>query len=341
MPGHVASNAACQKTHSAYEQCIKDHWVTMPEARLIPGPSERTVTNRLVKAKHGSFLIPANDMYIGESLTHYGEWEEAVFDILRLAIEGTPPDVTAVAVDAGANLGAHSIAMAQLDATVHAFEVDRILFNYVTANTALNGLLNLHTYHKALSNVTGNVRVGVKNFKRVYNFGTESTFDLHGKYNTYAGFEVVEATTLDKVGQSWPRCDVIKIDVQGMDMEVLYGATATIKKHSPVVLIEAEDGSSREISNFFKSFNPASPYDCWSHISPLFRTENHNHNPENIFTVLNATSLKQGSIKSVNMVCFPAVYKAGGPMAKRYEPLVKFLQHRKYGTPVHEFGVSW
>jgi hypothetical protein len=35
-----------------------------------------------------------------------------------------------------------------------------------------------------------------------------------------------------------PRCDLIKIDVEGMDMEVLAGAARLIERNHPIMLIE-------------------------------------------------------------------------------------------------------
>ena len=48
----------------------------------------------------------------------------------------------------------------------------------------------------------------------------------------------IEMTTLDTVATDWPRLDFIKIDVEGVEPALLWGARQTIAKWKPPILIE-------------------------------------------------------------------------------------------------------
>lgn len=50
--------------------------------------------------------------------------------------------------------------------------------------------------------------------------------------------------------------DVIKIDVEGMEMDVLQGAVNTLKKHKPLLYIETTtDDKLQLVYSFLKKFN--------------------------------------------------------------------------------------
>jgi hypothetical protein len=48
------------------------------------------------------------------------------------------------------------------------------------------------------------------------------------------------------------KIDLLKIDVEGMDLDVLIGATKTIKKHFPVIFIEHSDNRKSIIEDIKK-----------------------------------------------------------------------------------------
>jgi hypothetical protein len=92
------------------------------------------------RCRHGTMMYLRNDVYIGRSLNDYGEYSEAEVDLFRQFL--TPGDV---ALDVGANIGAHTIPMAQIvgpSGSVYAFEPQRIVFQILCGNVALNELGN-------------------------------------------------------------------------------------------------------------------------------------------------------------------------------------------------------
>lgn len=61
-----------------------------------------------INAKHGTFLIPPKDIYIGRSLEVYGEWCEGEVALFAQLLK---PGATVVEV--GANIGSHTVPIAR------------------------------------------------------------------------------------------------------------------------------------------------------------------------------------------------------------------------------------
>jgi hypothetical protein len=79
--------------------------------------------------RHGKLMYLLNDAYIGRSLDVYGEYSEGEVDLFRQLLR--PGDVT---VDEGPNIGALTVAMAQLvqpGGAIVAFEPQRAIFDIV------------------------------------------------------------------------------------------------------------------------------------------------------------------------------------------------------------------
>ena len=104
--------------------------------------------NRLKTCRHGDMIFNVHDQHIGRSLDLYGEWAESELELLGLFIK--PGDVV---IDVGANIGTHTVFFAQragATGQVQAFEPQRIVFQNLCANLALNGLLNVRAFHAAV-----------------------------------------------------------------------------------------------------------------------------------------------------------------------------------------------
>jgi hypothetical protein len=102
--------------------------------------------------------------------------------------------------------------------------------------------------------------------------------------------EDVPVEPLDTYGL--PSCHVIKIDVEGMERDVLEGAQATLTEHRPLLYVENDrsEKSKQLIEWLFRA-----DYRLFWHLPPLFNQENYFGHQENIF----------GGVVSVNIFCVP------------------------------------
>jgi FkbM family methyltransferase len=186
------------------------------------------------RCRHGTMMYLRQDVYIGRSFTEYGEYSEGEVDLFRQCLR--PGDV---ALDIGANLGAHTLPMAQLvgpSGAVFAFEPQRILFQILCANVALNELPNVHALPVALGRAVGRTKVPALDYRGASNFGGVSLGGAHG--------EDVPVLTLDQLEVS--KIKLIKIDVEGMELDVLAGAKQTLARCRPILYVENDRADKAE-----------------------------------------------------------------------------------------------
>ena len=109
------------------------------------------------------------------------------------------------AVDCGANIGTVTVSLATECygwGQVLAFEAQERIFYALAGNLALNNCLNARAMFAAVGATDG----------------------------------TLEVPRIDSLGL--PRLDLLKVDVEGMEFDVLAGADATIRELHPVMLIE-------------------------------------------------------------------------------------------------------
>lgn len=102
----------------------------------------------LTQTRHGLMLANPQDFYIGQALMQFGEYSHAEWLLLEQIIHALPPG--SLALEVGANCGAHTLpmaqALAQQGSTLMAFEPQPIVFQQMCANLALNSISNVLAY---------------------------------------------------------------------------------------------------------------------------------------------------------------------------------------------------
>ena len=86
------------------------------------------------------------------------------------------------------------------------------------------------------------------------------------------------ARTIDSLGLV--RCDLIKVDAEGVEDLVIRGAIETIRRTSPVIYAECNS-----VADGLKTFNLLSGlgYDVRMHVVDAFNADNFLHNADNVF----------------------------------------------------------
>ena len=233
---------------------------------------------KLRETRYGYMLYNPLDMYIGRSFDLYGEFSEGEANFFREVVpEG------GIAIDVGANIGAHTIPLAKRCDTVVAFEPQRLVFQTLCANVALNGLTNVQTFHAGVGAEPGSVVIPDLDPNQEQNFG-----GLH--ISGHESGNLVPIVPLDSFAV--PKVHLIKIDVEGMELEVLKGAKGMIKHHKPVLYVENDRVENSEaLCEFISDLG----YEYEEHRTPLFNPENFAKHEENVF----------GQIVSINLACWP------------------------------------
>jgi FkbM family methyltransferase len=149
-----------------------------------------------------------------------------------------------VALDCGANIGALTVKWAKAMAGwggVMAIEPQERIYYALCGNIVINNCFNAFAVHAALGAETGTLAIPVPNYLAPGSFGSlelrsSKTNENIGQAIDYDKLVPVQLLTIDKLDFS--RMDFIKIDVEGMEQEVLAGAKETLERSHPIIMIE-------------------------------------------------------------------------------------------------------
>jgi FkbM family methyltransferase len=236
----------------------------------------------VVAARDGLFLINRKDVYVGKALEIYGEYSGAEATFLKRLVK--PGDTV---IEVGANIGSHTIGLAKAVGAigkVYAFEPQRACFALLQAQIALNQAANVVAYNEGVGRTRERLWLPEANYAEPGNFA-----GIALSKDRTAASESVAVVPLDERLPDAP-CALIKIDVEGMEEEVIRGARKLIRRRQPILYVENDRV---ERSKDLIAFIAALGYRLWWHLPRLFSAENFFRVKENIY----------GNVASFNMVC--------------------------------------
>lgn len=143
-------------------------------------------------------------------------------------------------LDVGANIGNHTLYLASVvGCKVHAFEPNRHLCDALAQSIELNGQDHRVTVHQ----VGVSASKGVARFSHLdaANLGAQSLEQVQD-----ADENTIQLVSLDQLEWSSP-VRMIKIDVEGMESEVLRGAQRLILRDKPVLYVESQTAGDFEL----------------------------------------------------------------------------------------------
>jgi FkbM family methyltransferase len=199
----------------------------------------------LVPTIYGQMLVNRHDINQANALIktckgfdhHEIEMIAKLFDIIAPRF--------GVFIDVGANIGTHTLGIARHlgeRGRVYSYEPQRLLFQMICGSLALNAITNVFCMNEAVGAAPGKVAVPQFDYFKPMNFGSvEFGSQQHETLEQVRGddpskTDYVSLSTIDNLGLA--DVHVIKIDAEGMELEVLAGAEATIARCSPILLVE-------------------------------------------------------------------------------------------------------
>ena len=240
--------------------------------RLIPQTNNavrwphRPAAFVLVSSNHGTMIINRNDYCLSEQNEAfgigYGILNTSSIDALEVRYllsllsnrrrfygEGV------VAVDCGANIGVYTIEFSRHMfgwGTVIAIEAQEVLFYALCGNVVINNCLNARALFAAVGSEVREILVPSLDYFKPASF---ASLELHeSSSNEFIGQNVeygetkckkVQQITIDHL--KLERVDLLKIDVEGMEADVLAGAENTIRSHKPKLHVEWIKSASNSI----------------------------------------------------------------------------------------------
>jgi FkbM family methyltransferase len=137
-----------------------------------------------------------------------------------------------IAVDVGANVGAHTFSLSSMvgpSGKVHAYEPRASILESLRANITLNKAQNVIVHAVGLGKEQGKIPFNEEDGH--FNQGI-GHFDPDSKV-------FIPITSLDDdLGRIEGRISLIKIDVEGYELQVIEGAREVLAKHRPAIVLE-------------------------------------------------------------------------------------------------------
>lgn len=236
----------------------------------------------------GNFILLRGDM-ISNYASNYGEWCEVEVDLYKtLLSEGSN------VIEIGANIGLHTIPLSKIcgKGSIICFEPQPPIFNMLCGNLAINNILNVMPYNKAVGDRCGSVVIPVSSYDKPWNYGS---FSIEKGYNSEGDYDAspaqpspaqqcIDLITIDAFTESTGlKVDFIKIDVEGYELNCIRGAVNTIKDNRPAIFCEAIN---KNITNEVVSFLSDLGYEGFWFIGNRYRQDNFFACPGQIYNKL-------------------------------------------------------
>jgi len=271
--------------------------------------------------KFGPMMYLDNDKFIGGAIEAYGEHHVPELELLFEVVEEGD-----YVIDVGTNIGTISIPLAQKigkDGFLFGYEAQDMLYYTLCGNIALNGLRNVKPFNQAVGATPGVMYVPELSYKeKDWNYGGVSVSRTEGN-----PVRVVTLDSLMKIGIA-DKLKLIKIDVEGMEVDVLSGAKELIMESRPYLAIEAMENH-EALCQTLKEYN----YRIHVWEPPYFNPDNFARNKENILG---------RPVVMLNIFCWPAEKKLEVDSQYFIKDLAGSgnLRHRAWDQMITKFGLE-
>ncbi|HLT74349.1 MAG TPA: FkbM family methyltransferase [Ohtaekwangia sp.] len=203
-------------------------------AKLVPNPYQYAKPSWRKINKDGIILHVDISDYLGHY--YYFGFVDTSHDALeQLCLPGM------VVLDVGTNLGYTALRLAKkvADGSVVGFEPDPQNFTLCQKNLAANNFRNLQVHN-----------VGLGASRKTAIMETRVSFNRGGNRinENVADGQRIEVHMLDEYFPSLgvPRVDLMKIDVEGYELQVLRGAERIISEYRPRLFVEVDDSNLKD-----------------------------------------------------------------------------------------------
>jgi FkbM family methyltransferase len=212
--------------------------------------------NKVINFGH-SILIPECDAYIKNIIESTGEWEKNVYTAYKELL-----NKDSIVIEVGAHVGTHTVEMSKLSKHVYTFEIQRFLNQLLSYNLIHNECFNVTNFLEIVGNNNSLLPIEEISYDidRVFNTGVMTVQGLNKPW----GYPILQ-TKLDDKFSFLTRCDLLKIDAEGSEVDVIKGAIKLINKTKPAVLVEFDgDKNKQEMFNLLPNYKFKDVIDAYS-----------------------------------------------------------------------------
>lgn len=195
------------------------------------------------------YSVFATGDFLSQQVLRQGTWGKLQHGLSQMFLAGFNEPVV---VDVGANIGLYTVPVASMVAKAGgrliAFEPQRVVFQQLCANVFSNRIDCVWAYNQAVGKECGTIDLPTIDYSKTVNIGAFSLDEgLQKARGLEAGLdrsktEPVTVTTLDALDISGS-VRAVKIDVEGMEIDVIRGGRNFLERHHfPPLLFETWEG---------------------------------------------------------------------------------------------------
>lgn len=218
----------------------------------------------LIDAKIGRYMVYSTGDSLNNVLLTDGVHEPQVLQVSEFILRNS--DCKNI-LDLGANIGTYSIPLALRfpEKTIWGYEIQRNVYYQLCGNVFLNSVPNVRPINMGVSSIVGEIEIPVVDYSTCWNIGgfsidasalaaDRTDFPSH----SISGTEFAKMTTLDDIGNRVGHVGLIKLDVEGHEIEVLAGGRRFLEENGfPPIIFECWPfdwfrEKKRQLLEFFK-----------------------------------------------------------------------------------------
>jgi len=235
---------------------IKKFFITKRYLYFLPRKIRLKIFNlkklRLYKTKTGSYYLP---QFALKDLIRNEIIDNKIFDrkVYETAVELVKEDT--IVLDVGANFGQLSVLLSKCkkNVEVYSFEASKYIFEILKKNIQINNA-NVKLFHNLVGNETEQeLFIKKLSISKFNTYGSNMIEKTEIKDENSFNIEKINSIRIDDIPFE-KKISLMKIDVQGYDLEVLKGSKRTIMKQQMPIIFEYEEDFAKDFNYTFKSF---------------------------------------------------------------------------------------
>jgi FkbM family methyltransferase len=193
-----------------------------------------------------SKICNLNDILFYINISKYNGWR-TYYNLFPVGTQNLFEIITSkfIIIDVGANLGYYTLNFAKKarKGTVISFEPYEPNFKKLQNNIKINDFSNIYPYRIALGHINSKISLNVLNDN---NLGMIQVEEIKDSNNLMIQAPIMMLDDFIKKNYYHRPIDLIKIDIEGYELNFIKGAINTIKKFTPILFIELSDINLKE-----------------------------------------------------------------------------------------------